>query len=206
MEPDLAMPQPIHYNKMVGFDFRPEAVMERPTLAAHVTAISSIWNEIDARITMTLLSLLGAEAKTGMSIYLAITNDGAKRAAMDAICELKLTTEEQTKMRAVLKLVGDRYSDRNNAIHGAWGVSKLYPDALLWSDIREQILLHIELMKLNGPEHVFERQALQLEHQKKMRVWREKDFIETEKRLTATLEELKDFTRPYIQRAFGRVW
>ena len=199
------MPQPIRRDKWIGFDFTPEAILERPELAAHVAGISALWNEIDANITMTLLALLGAEAKTGMSIYLSITNDGAKRAAMDAICRLKLSADDQDTMRSLLTKVGKRYADRNKVIHGAWGVSPVYPKELLWGDIREQILMHVGLLALTRPEDGKGRYRIMVEHQNKyLEVWNLQDFENTEKRLRATLDDLAKFTRPILDRAFGR--
>jgi hypothetical protein len=115
------MPQPVHYSHAISFDFGPEAILDRPNLAAHVAAISARWNEIEARTAAFLAALLGGEAKTGISIFFAITNDGAKRAAIDSICALKLSKPQQDEFKKLLKTVGERYSERNRAIHRRMG-------------------------------------------------------------------------------------
>lgn len=197
------MPQPVHHRELISFDFSPEAVLQRPALAQRIAAISALWNEIDTRIAALLAALLGGEAKTGISIYFAITNDGAKRAALEAICTMKLSTDEQTRLRAVLKTIGERYADRNHAIHGVWGVSPRYPDKLLWADARDMVLLHVEMIALPGPENHAQRQQLQIVHQRTMMVWSERDFLDTEKRLRDAYQELHAFSKPFIDQALA---
>jgi len=192
------MPQPVHHSKAIDFDFSPERILERPNLAAHIATISAFWNDIEARIAALLAALLGDEAKTGISIFFAITNDGAKRAAIDAICALKLSSDEKAELQRILKTVGERYADRNYAVHGGWGISPQYPDALLWNDVRDTILLFVELARLPGPENKDARKALCLQFQKTMRVWKDHDFVEVEKRMRTAYKELYDFSRPII--------
>ncbi len=195
---DLAMPQPIHYSHLISFDFSPEAILQRPELAAHVAGISAQWNEIEARTAAFLAALLGGEARTGISIFFAITNDGAKRAAIDAISGLKLWPEQREEFQKILRAINERYGERNHAIHGAWGVSPLYPDALLWADIRETVLLHVELMdERNAPAS----KKLRLDFQKKIRVWKKQDFTNIIERLKLEYSKLFDFTRPFIDDA-----
>ena len=197
------MPQPIHYSELISFDFSPEAVLQRPKLAPHIAAISASWNEIEALIATLLAALLGGEAKTVISIFFAIRNDGAKKAATDAICSLKLSPDDHKTLQAILKTVGERYTDRNSAIHGAWGVSPQYPDKLLWADIPGTIKLHVEMMGLPGSTNREARIAVQIAHQKTMQIWSEKDFTDTEERLRATHKVLQDFCKPIIDGAFG---
>jgi hypothetical protein len=134
--------------------------------------ISAWWNEIEARISAFLAAILDAEAETVVTVYLALQNDGAKKAMIDTIASMKLTPPELTTFQEVQRTIGKRYSDRNNAVHGAWGVSETYPDALLWSDIREVTLLHTRMMGLKGPECFMSRQNLMLEQQAKFMIWK----------------------------------
>lgn len=91
------MPQPILYSKLIDFTFEPRAMLQRPALAARIAHISALWNEIEMTIAAYMTALLGAEASTGMSMFLAITNDGAKKAVIDAICARNLDAEHQEK-------------------------------------------------------------------------------------------------------------
>jgi hypothetical protein len=197
------MPQPVHYSDHIEYQFTPNALLLRPNLSAHIAAISMQWNEIEARIATMLAALLGGEAKTGISIFFSITNDGAKRAAVDTICNLKLSPVNKSQLQDILKKVGERYADRNTVIHGAWGVSQKYPDALLWSDIKEAVLLHVDMMTLQGKENETARNERRIAYQKTLKVWKEQDFRDVEARLMSAYDELFAFSTPIIASAFG---
>jgi hypothetical protein len=192
----FAMPQPVHFSKLIGVDFRKEALMERPKLAAYIASISAHWNEIDARIAVFVAALLGSEAKTVISVFLALRSDTAKNATIDTIASLKLSPADLARFQIIRKNIGSRYSERNTAIHGSWGISPCYPDKLLWSDVRDTTAQFADLMPLAGPE---KRDARLLEEQKKLMVYGESDFIAIIKRLADTYEELRDFTMPFIK-------
>lgn len=197
------MPQPVHYSDHIYFEFLPESLLARPQLAAHIASISARWNEIEARVATLLTILLGAEAKTGISIFFAITNDGAKRAAVDAICNLKLTKQQRVQFQEILKKIGERYADRNHAVHGAWGISDKYPDALLWTDIKEAVLLHVDMLSLLQFEKRAERDARLIAYQKTIQVWKEQDFLDVAKRLQVAYDQLHEFSSPIITKALG---
>ena len=66
------MPQPVHYSHHIHYEFTPKALLGRPKLAAHMAVVSTMWNEIEARIGALLAALVGAaEAETVISIFLA---------------------------------------------------------------------------------------------------------------------------------------
>lgn len=197
------MPQPIHYSYLISFDFGPEAILDRPQLAAHVAGISALWNEIEARTAAFLAALLGGEAKTGISMFFAITNDGAKRAVIDAVCSLKLKPDQNKELQAIMKKIGERYGERNRAIHGAWGISDLYPDALLWSDTRETIQLQVDVATIF--KNAEAAKQLRLEFQKRIQVWKESDFKDVERRIKSQYDELYWFTKPFIDDSLEKV-
>ncbi|MSP76267.1 MAG: hypothetical protein EXR12_09040 [Rhodospirillaceae bacterium] len=193
------MPQPVHYSQPIHVEFVPEAVLQRPELAAHIALISAWWNEIEARISAFLAALAGGEAETVISVFLAIKNDGAKRSTIDTISALKLSPDDYVRFQAILKRINERYSDRNTIIHGAWGISPRYPDKLLWSDIRESTVLHIEMMNLPASD----RAARLISEQKKIMVYGLSDFLQIEQRIQSAYEELREFSKPFIEKGFG---
>lgn len=192
------MPQPVHYSTRIHFDFYPQTILQRPELASHIAYISALWNEIEAR-TAAFLSALSDGDETVIAVFLAIKNDGAKRSTIDVICERKLPPEDNAKFQTILKKIGERYADRNLVVHGAWGISDKYPDKLLWADIRATTIFFVELMSV-PPE---KRQARLIESQKGLMVYGLADFLEIEKRLREVYEELRDFSRPFMEKAFG---
>lgn len=178
-------------------------LLERPKLAAHIAVISAQWNEIEARIAAMLAALLGTEAKTAVTIFLALQNDGAKRAAIDAICSLKLPPDDVAMFQTIQQKIGKRYTDRNRAVHGAWGISPKYPDQLLWADTREVTLFHVTMMGLPGPKNQEKRRKLNLKQQQTLLVYSEQDFLDIEARIKSAYDELCVFSKPIIERGFG---
>ena len=145
------MPQPIHYSRRIDFEFTPQCLFFRPKLAAHIAVISAMWTEMEARIGAFLAALVGSEAETVISIFLAVKTDAARRATIDTIVGQKMSNEDYDHFQGIMKDVAKRYAERNSVVHGAWGISPVYPDALLWCDIREVMIFHVEMMKLNQP-------------------------------------------------------
>src|ERR1700730_11223503 len=121
------MPQQIHFSEPIQIDLTAETIMQRPELAKHIALISALWNRIDAALATLLAALLGTEARVGMTMYLAIQADGAKRAALDAIVAMRMTTPEKIEFQAILQEVSKRSCERNDVIHGAWGISPRSP-------------------------------------------------------------------------------
>lgn len=195
------MPQPVHFSQHIPFHFTPLALLKRPVLASYMTAIAMQWTEIQARIATLLVALLEGEAKTGIAMYFAITSDGGKRAVIDTICDLKLEKAQKEEFQRILRKVGEREVERNRIVHGAWGISPKYPDDLLWSDLRDAIALHTDLLALTTEQ---DRQRRRIAYQKSLQVWTEQDFIDVFERIGLAWNELHVFTTPIIQKAFGR--
>ena len=193
------MPQPVHYSHRIEFQFTPESLLLRPKLAAHIALISAMWNEIEARIGALLAALVGSEAETVISIFVAVRNDAAKRATIDTVAELKMSADEHAQFQEIMKKIGKRYDDRNIVVHGAWGISPAYPEALLWLDIRQNLLFHVEMMSVPDDR----RTAALIAEQKKMMVYDERDFISMQERIRVTYEELRTFSRPILERGLG---
>jgi hypothetical protein len=197
------MPQPLRRATLVGFTFNPNRLLERPKLAANVARVSGWWNEIEARTSAFLAAILESEAETVIAIFLALQNDGAKKAMIDTIVSLKLTPDETVRFQEIQKMIGARYSERNRAVHGAWGLSDEYPDALLWMDTRYATNFHSRMMKLKNPEDQRARDALMLEAQENILIWKEQDFNATVERLITAWTELANFTQPIMQKRLG---
>jgi hypothetical protein len=200
------MPKPVHYSRSIHFDFAAEAVLQRPKLAAYITSISNSWNEIDARLSVFLAALLGTEATTVITIFVALKADAAKRAAVDAIASLKLNEDQQKTFEKIMITLGKRYDERNKAIHGAWNISNSYPNDLLWADIRETTILAVELMKLNAAGNEPGQHEAVLRQQKKILVYNENDFIDIHNRMVEAYSELDAFVSPFTNQAFGQAF
>jgi hypothetical protein len=202
-ELDFAMPQPLRNRKIVPVNFRPGAILLEPELAAHIGAISNAWNDIEGHLGLFLATLLDADPKTMVAMYLAITNDGAKRAAFDVVCKAKLIPTQRVELQIILDHVGKRYADRNKVVHGAWGTSKKYPNKLLWADIRDAALFHTEMMALVKADDNDAQHSRILEYQKTIMIYDERDFARIENQLAQVGIALYEFMKPFLDRAFG---
>jgi hypothetical protein len=196
------MPQPIPRGKQITFDFRRSAVLERPKLAPYIAAILMHWNEIESRTAIFLAALLGGEAQTVIKVYLALQTDGGRKATMDTVAALKLSSDDLERFQEIQRDIGGRYSERNKAAHGAWGISPEYSDDLLWYDPRESVQMFPALMATIGDDKREDRRALLEEANKSLRIYTERDFKDILERFECTYAALLKFTDPYIKRLF----
>jgi hypothetical protein len=200
----FAMPQPLRPGS-ISFDFRRTAVLQRPKLAPYIVAISMHWNEMESRMGVFLASLMGGEAKTIIRVFLALNTDGGRKATIDTVTALKLSHDDLQKFQGIQKTIGARYSERNKAVHGVWGISPEYPDDLLWYDHRETVAMFPELMSRLGAGQQAERQAILEEQNKNIRVYKEQDFKDILARFEAAYSDLESFTRPFVSPLFARI-
>ncbi len=190
------MPQPIPPGKKINFNFDRTAVLKRPTLAPYIASIAMHWNEIEAHLAIFLAALLGGqEAQTVMKIFLALQTDGGRKTTMDTVAKLKLSPDDLERFQEIQRDIGGRYSERNKAIHGAWGISSDYPDELLWYDPRESTAAFPALIATASRA---EWVSLMETVNKNIRIYRESDFTDILGRFNCTFLNLQKFTTPYM--------
>jgi hypothetical protein len=198
------MPQPVHYSHQIDFEFLPDSLLQRPKLGVLIAIISVSWNEAEARLWAFLAALVGDEANTVISIFLALQSDSGRRAAIETIASLKLTEQEQDEFSDIMNRLGKRYSERNAIVHGAWGISSKYPDKLLWADVRDTTMLHVRMMRFSAPEYAKERKELLIAAQKGLVVYDEVDLTNIIERIRSDYEDLALFSKPFMEKRFGR--
>lgn len=85
------MPQPLPRGKNTSFDFGRAMVLQRPILAAYISAVLTHWNEIETHIALFVAALMGAaEAEIIIKVYLALQTDGGRKATIDTVAATKL--------------------------------------------------------------------------------------------------------------------
>ena len=137
-----AMPQPVRPTIIASF--LPEKLHTRPDLAVRVAVISGIWGQIERDLGMLLAAMIGAEARTVVGMYLSLVSAPAQRASIEAVASLKLGDIQQASLKRILRKVADKAKERASVIHGAWGVSANYPNALIWADPKDIIVDTVE--------------------------------------------------------------
>ncbi len=131
------MPQPFKgsYKK----DFRTNAMAERPELAKHLGIIASMWSDVELHLGYLLSDILHTEARIGAAMYAAIRAEAARLAAMQAAAEACLNDallKEFQELKDRVRKTGDQ---RDDVIHGIWGISDDCPNSIIWIDTRKNI-------------------------------------------------------------------
>ncbi|MDO9298701.1 hypothetical protein [Bradyrhizobium sp.] len=152
-----------------------------------------------------MASLMGGEAKTIIRVFLALQTDGGRKATMDTVTSIKLSERDLKRFQEIQKEIGGRYSERNKAVHGAWGTSPEYPDDLLWYDHRESVAMFPELMDKLGANQRAERQAILDAQQKNLRVYNKRDFEDILARFETVYSDLETFTKPFVGPLFEQM-
>ena len=76
------------------FDDAVAALRARPSLAAEIAVVNGIWAEIELFLGMVLAVILGAEARLGITIYLALQSEGPQKEVIKAAASLKLSPDD----------------------------------------------------------------------------------------------------------------
>jgi hypothetical protein len=116
------MPQPLR-RWMDDIEFTHDALKQRPELAASISTISAFWSEIELEMGLMLAVMLGTEAYTGVSMYLALAGSPAQRASLFAAANAaELPEDLLTNLRETVAAVKDRAGERNRVVHALWSL------------------------------------------------------------------------------------
>lgn len=164
------MPQPLRPGQARKIDFSPNALLSNHRLASHMAIISNLWIQIEEELGNILAFMLGARGSIAAKMLYALGN---LKARLDVI---RVPAKQILPQELYLELVQTLFSAVNNAsrrranvIHKKWGVSPLYPDAVILCPIPWENGQH-RPMKYN-----------------------ELDFFEIETALIRTIDRLVDF-------------
>lgn len=117
-----------------------DAIKARPVLAHRMMVIVQKSSMINVLLANALSLILGIEAKPAITMLAAITNDGARTAAMKAIgSELLKTDQEKKEFEKILKKFSAYERHRNRIAHGIWVAVKSRPDILLYASQADYI-------------------------------------------------------------------
>jgi len=144
-----------------------------------------MWAQIEAQFGTPLAIMLRAEARAGITLYLALTGTSAQREVFRAAARTYLHRHGQTTLDELLKEKNARAKERNPLVHGIWGTADSYPDALLLSDPARATQEMAELMyNLNMKSQLMEKRILyQQLVSAKIMIYNANDFIQIERRM-----------------------
>jgi hypothetical protein len=132
---DLDMPQPI--NKVVP-DPRvildTDALEEKPDLAILVVKIFAVWANIERRLGVLLVHLLGADQVHAHAIFSILQTQALQTKAMEAAAKSALSSDDLEVFDAVLTVVSSVQKTRNRLAHWPLGKCVQRPDLLVLAD------------------------------------------------------------------------
>jgi hypothetical protein len=113
-------------------------IIERmPGVAELVGRITINWTQVDLQLSLTMGSLLGVENKASVAVFLSLRNNRAKRDALEAASNVSLDKSLQDIFKKILKVHSLFDRQRNDMVHGVWGISEATPDGIIWSSLQD---------------------------------------------------------------------
>jgi hypothetical protein len=86
---------------------------------------------IESRWSIILVNLVHADPRTGTAMYQALSSSEARRAALRAAAEVRLSKDDFLLFQAIVKVTTPQRNVRNHFAHHIWGRSPQVKDALL---------------------------------------------------------------------------
>jgi hypothetical protein len=199
------MPQPLKRNK--HFQLTAGALAMRPKLAAQIATIAALWSGTEAYHGIILAKVLQWEPTAGAAMYVAITSSVAQRTALLEAASIKLPAERCTELQDILVEANARAKERNTIVHGIWGFSDNYPNALLHCSVKNMIMQQsraeaLESVRKRGFASMAHVDAFAIEYEKNERpegltVYTQRDFSAVIKRLENLNKRLLQFIREF---------
>lgn len=154
---------------------RDDVMPRRPILAARIADCISAWTEIEQLFGIFLGLVLHANARTMLSMYLALENRAAQLRLIEAVAEAELSHDQfdifdilmEQHLRPAMKT-------RDKFVHWCWGYSNQLPDDLILMAPEDALPSYFEL--LSG---------------KHVDIDGDKAFVITEKYLTKIAENIR---------------
>jgi hypothetical protein len=110
------------------------SLIERiPRLAEVVGRIAINWSGVEVQLSLVLGSMPGVENAAAVAVFLSLRNHRAQRDALRAAADKTLTDEDPEILEAILARHEELDGQRNNVVHGIWGLSEATPDGIIWS-------------------------------------------------------------------------
>lgn len=132
---DLDMPQPI--NKIVP---NPRVILDtdvlgqKPDLAILVVKIFAVWANIERRLSVLLVHLLGADQVHAHAIFSILQTQALQTKALEAAAKSALSPDDLDIFDAALTVISGVQKTRNRLAHWAWGKCHQRPDLLVLAD------------------------------------------------------------------------
>jgi hypothetical protein len=111
-------------------------------------SVITIWAEVDSYIGLTLVRLLGADAKELIELFIQRVGSSQQRALLLENARALLSPDQTDCLEALLRMFAVDYRGRNRLVHWISGYSNEVPNGILFQDPghswREQVAFHEE--------------------------------------------------------------
>jgi hypothetical protein len=129
------MPQPINKilpNPHVILDT--DVLEDKPELAILVVKIFAVWANLERRLSVLLVHLLGADEVHAHAIFSILETQGLQTAALEAAAESALSPDDLEIFYAALSVTNSAQKIRNRLAHWSWGRCVERPELLVLAD------------------------------------------------------------------------
>jgi len=122
---DLVPPETAYY-------INSDCLAERPVLAAVIAGCLATWSQVEVELSLTLAAILDSRTDAGVAVYLSIKASNAQREALSNAALTTLSGDELRAFKAVMSFHQVLVRDRNDLVHGIFGVMPDHPNSLIW--------------------------------------------------------------------------
>ena len=134
------MPRPLERGTPVTFGA--STVLERPDLAAALGAIASTWAVVEIHLSGFLAELASTNHKAALAILARIPTAKARSETIREIGRMTMPEDQFNALKRLLALFNAGAKERNDVIHGVWGVAPSEPAALIWMHPKDYVEWH----------------------------------------------------------------
>jgi hypothetical protein len=137
-----------------------------------------------------MASILGTDAALGIAIYLDLQSEWAQRKVLRTAAKRRLSEEHAAKIVGFSESLHDRAKERNNIVHGLWGVSDEHPKDLVWLSQRDSMQARSQDKRWTGTNIAIKSSDIAAMASKpRFILYGEHDFIDMSTQLEECLKE-----------------
>lgn len=185
------MPQPLKQTPLLIVG--PEAISERQELAILIGRISTGWAMVEAALGDLLAEFSHADPPTAIAIYLGLTGQTSKNAALEAAANHILSEEDAKTFKDLATEVSRTGRQRNKVVHAIWAYSPDLPDTLIHIDPADWIREHSYGVSHPGPHEQSAVVVFGAGFEAPRMAWRRSDFEQIERRIAILTKSIFDF-------------
>ena len=134
----------------------PGALEDRPKAAARIAECISGWTEVELQVARLLATLLGANTRPTIALYLSLANERAKRDALNAIVQFTLSAAEQELFAAILGAKASVGKKRHDLAHGLFCEIKQEDEGIGWISTADRIRHLLSLGSIDNPDPIID--------------------------------------------------